>query len=1665
MYKKTKKVVASILVMIIALANISTIGIYGGRVYASEASIKNQTSKTNVKNVNFDVYFASDDNHSYTDTKLIKENNKIYAKVEVENEGYLKNSSIIFQDSNFEIEKQIDSKDIAKVSANSISLNQIKNGNSVVIEIPISFNETENINLTEFSKESKVKFIGTYVNGNGKEVNVEKEIKLSLSWTNEVEAILDEQVSKFIPYSIGNEAGVILQTIVKSSLKGNILPVKETNIEINVPQINGIKPEKVSVIANSTKATNGDETAKNFTQENYSYDKENNKLSINVKNIVDEESNIKWAKECKDEFIITYNYGKEAAQSINEDGAKISLEAISTLNTFNTENSKVQGKFKTEGTLKDQINNIVDFSLKTQVSELSKGYIYANYDAKEKIDTEYEEKIVANVGYTNLVDKIEIEALADKFVKADKSKLSSNNTYFKKISIDKDMINKLLGEDGIVNIYNEKTLIAKVDKNTKADENNIVEIDLAQLNISSIRIETTKPVTEGNFEVDVVKAIKSEVSYSKVEMSQVRKIETSLIGRIYNEEQVIVEQNDVKDISLVEVESKAELVISNENLSTIVTNEDIEVKAILKTDSLYNKLFKDPVITLEFPSYIENLVVKDIKVLFEDKEDTELKIKNITSDVTQDGKKIVTIVLQGTQTKYAINAVSGGTNIVLTTDMTLNKLTPSKSEVIKMYYSNSNVITNARAMSEENETEVQVNFVAPTGVVTTSSISSYKENAKKLTSVSGEEQTAVIDTMSASKVATYEMTIINNYENTIDNINILGRIPAKGNRNVLNGEDFGSTFDIKLQSAIAVSGVDASKVEVYYSENINATKDLSNTANGWTKTPANIANVKSYLIVVNNHSMNKGEIIGFSYTGLIPESLQYNESAYENYVVYFNNNISTGTISDSMVSTKLGVTTGRGPILEATMSSNIAEDVVLKEGDTIKYTISVKNVGTEVANNVVAKIRIPTSVINSIKDSSNNNIEIKDGITEINIGNIDVGKSINKEIIMNIIDENLTEEEITIKASILADKTLSDITTNQVIHKVKNRIFITFANSLNRTDINTIKEGEEYKYYISVGNNDFSKIRENTIVTIILPQELSYKNIQVFNKKITTEREDITSKVTSSFDSKTRQLIVNLGTIEKSDTKQLYLDFNIENLPEGTYYKDIAIKANVKANDVESEDINIVTDTINKTGLKVTQISNITENTKIALGEDYKYIVTIENLSKLDMNNVKVIDKLPNEIKYSNTKLIYENGKETITYDSIESGININLKERETIKLEINVIANAVEKDTDISNLITIEHNGTNIAKSNTISHILERHQESIKEDENPGTIVDPEQELKRIVGKVWKDENKNGIKDTNEVVMSDVEIMLFNNVTGEYVKDNNGNVLKQLTDSNGSYIFRNLQQGRYTIVFVYDTANYSATKYKVSEANEEVNSDAIDTKTTIDGITRIAAITEEIKLTSENVYNIDLGLIENPKFDLKLDKSVSKITVQNSTGTKVYEYNNSKLAKVDIVGKYVNETTIVVEYKIKVTNEGAVTGYVKKLVDYIPTEMKFNSELNRDWYISDNGYAYNSSLANIAIAPEESKEVTLILTKKLTEDSLQLINNTAEIYEASNDLGLDDIDSVVANKKNGEDDMSSADILPTVKTGETIMIIGLSTIIIAIIGIAAYFIKKKVLR
>ena len=127
-----------------------------------------------------------------------------------------------------------------------------------------------------------------------------------------------------------------------------------------------------------------------------------------------------------------------------------------------------------------------------------------------------------------------------------------------------------------------------------------------------------------------------------------------------------------------------------------------------------------------------------------------------------------------------------------------------------------------------------------------------------------------------------------------------------------------------------------------------------------------------------------------------------------------------------------------------------------------------------------------------------------------------------------------------------------------------------------------------------------------------------------------------------------------------------------------------------------------------------------------------------------------------------------------------------------------------------------------------------------------------------------------------------------------------------------------------------------------------------------------------------------------------------------------------------------------------------------------MPKDLEFSTELNSSWYKGNDGNLYTDELANSAIASGETKEIKLVLTKAMTETNTGITNNGAEIAESYNKAGIKEYDSIANNKNPKEDDMSSADLIIGVKTGDTLIYLSVIISIIVIAIVAAVAIKKS---
>lgn len=1703
MQQKLIKVIAMLLTTTILYANSAAVVSYAADNFLSAKALENQGTSTTNENVEFDVYYDGGKHTVSADVNA--EDTKLNIALKVKKAGYLKDAVVDFSDTNFKIAKTEESDNIQAVDAENkkISFNQINNGENVTETINIALDKKDEISEDMFDRDNTIKFTGTYVNAKGEEVAVKKDIVVHTSWTaSTAKAKLDYEITKYIPYSANNVSKLITQGKITSYVENSVLPIKNTNIEVNAPKINNKYPETVTVVANSTNATNGDANGDNFSKNNWSYDSTTGKITITVNNNA-VNGKIQWAKNTADEFIVTYIYSSDVYEAVKDSVTRVTYDASSSMNLYVKSGvNKVSAHVDGYEDQTKKIGDIVEFTSNATQS-ISKGYIYNNKNAADenKKETEYVAQYTAHVSYADVIDAIVLKQDVDKFVTANGSEQSTtvggvNYAYNKTLAISKQEFNKVFGENGEITILNEAgTTLATINKDTEVKDNKIV-VNLVPFNTNSITIKTSKPQAEGNVIFEITKALAKNIEYSTSQLKSFTQIKTQVTGTAKNSDIDIVSTESTKNVDLTEPTQKASITTSNNRLSTIVKNENVEIKVTLENDSADDTMYTNPKIKITFPENIETINVKDCKVYFDD--ELEIDEDSIMFYENGDGTKTLELKLKGTQTKYN-NVAAKGATVVLTTDITLNTLTPTTNTQITAE------ITNGDSTVTNVATDVK--YIAPSGVVTTNSMTGYNGD-EKIEVINGESQKALIPTKAEQKEVTYTMNVINNYENTLDHVVVLGRTPFKDNKDVSTSLSLGSNITMPLASGITVTGVDASKVTIYYSENGEATTDLSNSQNGWTTSVTDYTKIKSYMIVLNeDYAMNGGDTFTFTYKATLPANLDYDQEVYENYGVFFNNNKTSGTITDKAIATKIGFTTGSIAKLDAKLISTIGEGASVKSGEILEYELTINNTGVVDAENTTVEIKLPPelsfipqdgddytykvpedeeydesryeellnlpenevidltkyeNLISELQQYEDNDVDSE--VLKINLGKITANSTLKKTLKFRAQSDETKKVEL--KATVGYSDMIS-VETNTVSNIIEKVYFDTQIGSKYKS----LKEGETYSFQIALRSSQYNyefenesvdNSRKNTVVTITLPDELEYDSIKLtrFNED-TFEEDDITS--TANVKVSGRKVTVKVGDVDGERGKTLIINTKVGKLANEVYKKEVTITSNIKADNTETENIDDISVTINKPGINVTQASNIPEGTTISAGEDFVYTFTIQNLSDIYLNDVEFTDALPTEVTFKYLEIVYEDGTIDSSFD-IDSDGSINTKfylsAGQKVTINVHVVANSIENDTNISNKAKFTHEDIKEVETNSVAHIIKHFE---KNDVN----VDPDdnnKETRKVIGTVWVDANKDGVKDANEQRVSGVKVLLLNNNTSNIAMNSNNEQCITTTGTDGSYMFNNVPQGKYSVIFFYDSAKYSPTTYKKSGVSEEQNSDAIDKTVNYEGKDQIAAVTEEIVLANTNQFNIDLGIVEDAKFDLKLDKVVQAITVNNGKNTKEHVYN-SKLAKLDFESKYANTSSMVVEYKFTITNEGGIAGYVKKLADYLPEELKFNSELNKDWYEGKDGVIYNASLANTIINPGESKEVTLILTKNMNgDDDFGLINNSAEIYETSNDYGALDIDSTPGNKATNEDDYSTANVLTSVKTGDVVIYTTLIITIITIVGVGIYMIKKKVL-
>lgn len=1521
-------------------------------------------------------------------------------------EGSLKNIKLNLENCNFKLKDEI-------------TIDQINAGENKELNLPIVARNDNKFNLDLLNMESKIKLTGTYSNDNKTE-EVNKEKPVSVKWnaqelynmddeTRKETKVLENEIITNKTYTIDGEEKRVVQVKIKSGIKDNIYPIEKTQITAN-PLESGKKEEGKFVAENELKAEKVEVAA-------YSTMATNGKDgSINF-GTVEENKLGSWQYDSESGKIkITVNNSKDENNCVA--WAKNAVDEFVVTYIYNEESVKNVNAFRTvvesnlklytdEGEHKKTVRYWVTNTEKAMPIEL-------NIQAPESLSKRniqkgesFAEAWTLNISNTQIGGDILAVSKIDKLNIADSEDIKPvthyNATYINK----EDFIN-ILGENGEIVILNMATgeELGKITKESTIENNDkILGISYSE-NASQIGVQISKPVKAGKLSI----ASRKTLNISSVEeyVSKIDKIDSLTINAIAGiqkagEEDFIYSTETIsKQISLVSPKSNAELGINlGKDKETLPVGEENKVDF---TVTLHTSKETDKLFNNPTVQIELPEQVKEASIV----ENTEgisnangLELNGITIN-----NNIIEVKLTGNQGEY-VDYNGQDTTITFSANLKTPELQPTTTGDIKL------TVVNGEEKIEDSK---QVTFSAEKGIILANSISNYNGEEPEILAIKENSKTGLLSE-EKSAIAQVKGTIINNTEKDVENVVVVGNFAGEG-----------SIITPILKEQIAVE---------------NATVEYSADGQTWEAYNAEKASTyKNYKITFAK--LADKSITTFTYKIEIPENLGANKSMNSTYAIKIEDKAQKAAT----------ITLETPQKIEIEVSAKAISDTIYEEQE-VTFTVDVTNKSNVTAKNVSLEASLPEE-LELVSKPENFDIE--------------AGKTVTKTITSKVkaLPEETKQKDITTTIKAIPNGKEDQAKTVEVKNVVKQALIKATIEDAYSDGAEFIYEGGQLGYKTTITNVSDETLT-NVVITSKLPEgtKLNTKEIGVYKYEATedpdmmkVEKIDIDIKESE----KNGSIIYIIPKLEKGQTINIEIKMKADKLDKNVYEKEISYNEVISINEMEDYTLrkdDIVIKPNYEISFSSENLTDSSRNTYVNPGDEISYTLNIKNKTRFtqdieinisEITGLKQLTKVEEAISIGNSYAIKKEIKPEETYRLDIKGIANDAKEEDSIINFKAIISQIIQDREGISETREI------VLKEETTEYRIK----GTKTDE-PDKPVDPDKpdtptdKTYSISGTAWLDENEDGIKDEKEKLLKGILVkikQINKDNVAEYLKGEDGKEITAITDNDGKYEFKELKAGKYIIEFEYNTKTYKLTPV--------TNKDSVPTApTTSEGTT---VKTDTLDVINENIENINIGLVLNSKFDLELNKYITKVTVQNNSGTTEYNYKNEQLAKVEIKAKQMASSTVLVEYQIEVKNNGAVPGTATVIADYLPKGLKFNSEMNTNWYQGTDGNLYTEELKDIMLEPGESKQVKLVLTKAMTSNSTGTFTNAAEIYEDKNDFGLVDTNSTPANKEQKENDYSTAELIISTATGSPMMYIGIIIISMLILGGGIYLINKKVI-
>lgn len=1521
-------------------------------------------------------------------------------------EGSLKNIKLNLENCNFKLKDEI-------------TIDQINAGENKELNLPIVARNDNKFNLDLLNMESKIKLTGTYSNDNKTE-EVNKEKPVSVKWnaqelynmddeTRKETKVLENEIITNKTYTIDGEEKRVVQVKIKSGIKDNIYPIEKTQITAN-PLESGKKEEGKFVAENELKAEKVEVAA-------YSTMATNGKDgSINF-GTVEENKLGSWQYDSESGKIkITVNNSKDENNCVA--WAKNAVDEFVVTYIYNEESVKNVDMIET--TVESNLKLYVDENGLNKTSSRSTNaekhmLLELDIQAPESLSKRniqkgesFAEAWTLNISNTQIGGDILAASEIDKLNIAD-SKDIKPVTHYNATYINKEDFINILGKNGkivIINMATRKKLGEITKESTIENNDKILGISYSE-NASQIGVQISKPVKAGKLSI----ASRKTLNISSVEeyVSKIDKIDSLTINAIAGipkagEENFIylTEPPISKQISLVSPKSNAELGINlGKDKETLPVGEENKVDF---TVTLHTSKETDKLFNNPTVQIELPEQVKEASIV----ENTEgisnangLELNGITIN-----NNIIEVKLTGNQGEY-VDYNGQDTTITFSANLKTPELQPTTTGDIKL------TVVNGEEKIEDSK---QVTFSAEKGIILANSISNYNGEEPEILAIKENSKTGLLSE-EKSAIAQVKGTIINNTEKDVENVVVVGNFAGEG-----------STITPILKEQIAVE---------------NATVEYSADGQTWEAYNAEKASTyKNYKITFAK--LADKSITTFTYKIEIPENLGANKSMNSTYAIKIEDKAQKAAT----------ITLETPQKIEIEVSAKAISDTIYEEQE-VTFTVDVTNKSNVTAKNVSLEASLPEE-LELVSKPENFDIE--------------AGKTVTKTITSKVkaLPEETKQKDITTTIKAIPNGKEDQAKTVEVKNVVKQALIKATIEDAYSDGAEFIYEGGQLGYKTTITNVSDETLT-NVVITSKLPEgtKLNTKEIGVYKYEATedpdmmkVEKIDIDIKESE----KNGSIIYIIPKLEKGQTINIEIKMKADKLDKNVYEKEISYNEVISINEMEDYTLrkdDIVIKPNYEISFSSENLTDSSRNTYVNPGDEISYTLNIKNKTRFtqdieinisEITGLKQLTKVEEAISIGNSYAIKKEIKPEETYRLDIKGIANDAKEEDSIINFKAIISQIIQDREGISETREI------VLKEETTEYRIK----GTKTDE-PDKPVDPDKpdtptdKTYSISGTAWLDENEDGIKDEKEKLLKGILVkikQINKDNVAEYLKGEDGKEITAITDNDGKYEFKELKAGKYIIEFEYNTKTYKLTPV--------TNKDSVPTApTTSEGTT---VKTDTLDVINENIENINIGLVLNSKFDLELNKYITKVTVQNNSGTTEYNYKNEQLAKVEIKAKQMASSTVLVEYQIEVKNNGAVPGTATVIADYLPKGLKFNSEMNTNWYQGTDGNLYTEELKDIMLEPGESKQVKLVLTKAMTSNSTGTFTNAAEIYEDKNDFGLVDTNSTPANKEQKENDYSTAELIISTATGSPMMYIGIIIISMLILGGGIYLINKKVI-